>query len=115
MGGNRAVSRFITRVGAGEYRPYPARDHARIGRTLRGSTDLAGRGRVYRFGEIRGSTGRSTGRAFPTRAAPMNRITMRKPLAAAVRNAPGRNRTCDLALRRRALYPLSYWRGEAQV
>jgi L-alanine-DL-glutamate epimerase-like enolase superfamily enzyme len=26
-------------------------------------------------------------------------------------NAPGRNRTCDLALRRRALYPLSYGRG----
>ena len=25
--------------------------------------------------------------------------------------APGRNRTCDLALRRRALYPLSYRRG----
>lgn len=22
---------------------------------------------------------------------------------------PGRNRTCDLPLRRRALYPLSYW------
>src|SRR5437764_2823284 len=34
----------------------------------------------------------------------------------AVRNAPGRNRTCDLALRRRALYPLSYWRrGEASL
>ena len=28
------------------------------------------------------------------------------------RGAPGRNRTCDLALRRRALYPLSYGRGE---
>ena len=28
-------------------------------------------------------------------------------------NAPGRNRTCDLALRRRALYPLSYWRRGA--
>jgi L-Ala-D/L-Glu epimerase / N-acetyl-D-glutamate racemase len=27
-------------------------------------------------------------------------------------HAPGRNRTCDLALRRRALYPLSYRRGE---
>ena len=26
-------------------------------------------------------------------------------------SAPGRNRTCDLALRRRALYPLSYRRG----
>jgi hypothetical protein len=26
-------------------------------------------------------------------------------------NAPGRNRTCDLALRRHSLYPLSY-RGE---
>ena len=26
-------------------------------------------------------------------------------------HAPGRNRTCDLALRRRALYPLSYRRG----
>jgi hypothetical protein len=25
-------------------------------------------------------------------------------------HAPGRNRTCDLALRRRALYPLSYRR-----
>ena len=25
-------------------------------------------------------------------------------------SAPGRNRTCDLALRRRALYPLSYRR-----
>lgn len=22
---------------------------------------------------------------------------------------PGRNRTCDLSLRRRVLYPLSYW------
>src|SRR3954449_5903486 len=34
----------------------------------------------------------------------------------AVRYAPGRNRTCDLALRRRALYPLSYWRqGEASL
>ena len=29
--------------------------------------------------------------------------------------APGRNRTCDLALRRRALYPLSYWRGDDPV
>jgi hypothetical protein len=27
---------------------------------------------------------------------------------------PGRNRTCDLALRRRALYPLSYWPGSPQ-
>src|SRR4051812_35536207 len=27
-------------------------------------------------------------------------------------SAPGRNRTCDLSLRRRALYPLSYGRGE---
>src|SRR6266511_3753544 len=29
-------------------------------------------------------------------------------------NAPGRNRTCDLALRRRALYPLSYGRSRGQ-
>ena len=29
-------------------------------------------------------------------------------------DAPGRNRTCDLALRRRALYPLSYRRGAAK-
>jgi hypothetical protein len=29
-------------------------------------------------------------------------------------DAPGRNRTCDLALRRRALYPLSYRRRRAQ-
>src|SRR5919202_3112033 len=30
-------------------------------------------------------------------------------------SAPGRNRTCDLALRRRALYPLSYGRGVRSV
>ncbi|MDX6486491.1 MAG: hypothetical protein QOF43_1644 [Gaiellaceae bacterium] len=30
-------------------------------------------------------------------------------------DAPGRNRTCDLALRRRALYPLSYGRRERGV
>ena len=29
-----------------------------------------------------------------------------------LRHAPGRIRTCDLALRRRALYPLSYGRGD---
>src|SRR6266576_4494177 len=29
--------------------------------------------------------------------------------------APGRNRTCDLALRRRTLYPLSYRRGTISV
>jgi hypothetical protein len=29
-------------------------------------------------------------------------------------SAPGRNRTCDLALRRRALYPLSYRRRRPQ-
>jgi hypothetical protein len=29
--------------------------------------------------------------------------------------APGRNRTCDLALRRRTLYPLSYRREEASL
>ena len=32
------------------------------------------------------------------------------PAWPAALNAPGRNRTCDLALRRRALYPLSYGR-----
>ena len=30
-------------------------------------------------------------------------------------DAPGRNRTCGLALRRRTLYPLSYGRGELSV
>jgi L-alanine-DL-glutamate epimerase-like enolase superfamily enzyme len=30
-------------------------------------------------------------------------------------SAPGRNRTCDLALRRRTLYPLSYRRGTTSV
>jgi hypothetical protein len=33
----------------------------------------------------------------------------------ASQNAPGRIRTCGLALRRRALYPLSYGRGEQGV
>ena len=33
------------------------------------------------------------------------------PSSATARNAPGRNRTCDLSLRRRTLYPLSYGRA----
>jgi Protein of unknown function (DUF2568) len=39
---------------------------------------------------------------------------VRSPLALArpAAHAPGRNRTFDLALRRRALYPLSYGRGD---
>jgi hypothetical protein len=41
-----------------------------------------------------------------------SRQKLRKPLNEAV-DAPGRNRTCDLALRRRALYPLSYRRFES--
>jgi hypothetical protein len=36
------------------------------------------------------------------------------PLSLAAEDAPGRNRTCDLALRRRALYPLSYGRSRPQ-
>jgi hypothetical protein len=31
------------------------------------------------------------------------------------KSAPGRIRTCDLALRRRALYPLSYGRWQSAV
>ena len=54
-----------------------------------------------------------TPRAFPAPAARLTRLTMRIRLGHAGLIAPGRNRTCDLALRRRALYPLSYrrWRG----
>jgi hypothetical protein len=37
------------------------------------------------------------------------------PHRQASQNAPGRIRTCGLALRRRALYPLSYGRGERPV
>src|SRR5437867_4233088 len=40
---------------------------------------------------------------------------MRTSLAREGRYAPGRNRTCDLALRRRTLYPLSYRRGASRV
>ena len=29
--------------------------------------------------------------------------------------APGRSRTCDLSLRRRLLYPLSYWGGTCAI
>ena len=37
------------------------------------------------------------------------------PSLRAARNAPGKIRTCDLCLRRAALYPLSYGRGERSV
>ena len=43
------------------------------------------------------------------------RITRRaERLARASRDAPGKIRTCDLCLRRAALYPLSYGRGEGK-
>ena len=42
-------------------------------------------------------------------------LTQANPQGGAAENAPGRIRTCDLALRRRALYPLSYGRGEREV
>lgn len=41
-------------------------------------------------------------------------VERKRPIHAAL-HAPGRNRTCDLALRRRALYPLSYWRRGGPV
>ena len=34
--------------------------------------------------------------------------------APSAQNAPGKIRTCDLCLRRAALYPLSYGRGEGK-
>ena len=54
-------------------------------------------------------------RRRPRRCA-SSRASVARRVRAAVADAPGRNRTCDLALRRRALYPLSYWRrGEASL
>src|SRR5581483_1057197 len=41
---------------------------------------------------------------------PAPRAQLRAPVRIEGRNAPGRNRTCDLSLRRRTLYPLSYGR-----
>jgi L-alanine-DL-glutamate epimerase-like enolase superfamily enzyme len=41
----------------------------------------------------------------------MTRVTMRLPHSRGSLNAPGWNRTSDLSLRRRTLYPLSYGRG----
>ena len=42
-----------------------------------------------------------------------DRTTEPFPLELAALDAPGRNRTCDLVLRRHALYPLSYGREGA--
>ena len=42
-------------------------------------------------------------------------MARRQPSRTSVGDAPGRNRTCDLALRRRTLYPLSYRRGTTSV
>ena len=56
-----------------------------------------------------------TTRAFPAFLASLSRATMRFWLGRKGPYAPGRNRTCDLALRRRALYPLSYRRGQSSL
>jgi hypothetical protein len=42
-------------------------------------------------------------------------MARRQPSRTSLGDAPGRNRTCDLALRRRTLYPLSYRRGTTSV
>ena len=55
------------------------------------------------------------GRLAPWRAARHRCRWSHRGAARLKSSAPGRNRTCDLALRRRALYPLSYWRGMRPV
>jgi hypothetical protein len=73
------------------------------------------------FTPTRTATSESTGRSRRSATAEAHRGYSRDPARTAPRygdlvctNAPGRNRTCDLALRRRALYPLSYRRSEGQ-
>ena len=57
-------------------------------------------------------TGVPTTRASLTLLARPTHASKPNPHSRGAVHAPGRNRTCDLALRRRALYPLSYGRGE---
>ena len=48
-------------------------------------------------------------------ASDVRRPAKRPPAKSARRHAPGRNRTCGLALRRRTLYPLSYRRARTSL
>jgi integrase len=71
------------------------------------------------LGEDPGFVMDQIGHADPTFALRVYRHSMRRDgddLAGLLGYAPGRIRTCDLALRRRALYPLSYGRsGDREV
>jgi hypothetical protein len=73
-----------------------------------------GSGARARVDNVGGGTGVCTRRAHPASSDTPDRVTMRQRRSQAGLDAPGRNRTCDLALRRRALYPLSYRRGAAK-
>src|SRR6185437_13115844 len=68
------------------------------------SSALSPRSRSSRGARTR-STRPCSGANGKSRWTGLRRRTSRRP-----EDAPGRNRTCDLALRRRALYPLSYRR-----
>src|SRR5437016_3495863 len=63
------------------------------------------------LGKIEVCTGVCTRRANPACMTRLTRISKPFSLRRGGQNAPGRNRTCDLSLRRRTLYPLSYGRG----
>src|SRR5207302_4836517 len=59
------------------------------------------------------ATGRTANQEQDLRSALPTRHEFQRLTTALRRlNAPGRNRTCDLALRRRTLYPLSYRRRD---
>src|SRR5579885_1966694 len=58
-------------------------------------------------------TGVGTAPAAAATATRPTEATKRCPHTRADEHAPGRNRTCDLVLRRHALYPLSYGRQSA--
>ena len=66
-------------------------------------------------GLFRDRTGDRTVCAFRTSLTRLTRGFKPNRVDKRAKNAPGRIRTCGLALRRRALYPLSYGRGEHGV
>ena len=94
----------------GPYRPglalrdLPSGDASRRGRK--------GRLRALVEGGQSANIGQQSDSVAPQRRARESRLNAENPALAGLSSAPGRIRTCDLSLRRRTLYPLSYGRSD---
>jgi hypothetical protein len=107
--------RHGSEAGCRKTAPLRASGYSSVPDSLAGESGAGITSGIPRLPTFQVGTGVGTPRAFAASPSHLTRSTMRFRPSGTGGIAPGRNRTCDLALRRRALYPLSYRRSSGSV